>query len=516
MSQARATIFSPELALLRSTDRKSATRGVNDTGDLLLKRGQRKLFVGLVNFLNNFYDPNTDPAPTLVYAGAAPGNNIALASRMFPSITFHLYDTAEFRVTESDRVIIHKQLFDQKSVDEWKEKNIMFVSDIRTQEYDRGKIDVKEADALANKDMLLQQDWVLAMKPRVASLKFRPPWPLNESVPRIFKYLGNSYVYKQAWAPHNSSETRLIAKPPYQQWDWDIVKYDLQMAYHNVVIRNKHQYLNQLNTTDPNAPYDQKDPSLSSLLFDSSLEVFVLKQYFIKFGWPLDAVRINNLRTMITGYLGETSALEMGLKTVNISSKVGTKAGQTVRLNKLFVDRIKKEFEGNGKTVTKILDATAHVGAESLLLTRAYPDAEISAMEIDIKIYETLRENATTNPEMKNVIPINGDSAKFLTETKPLPRFDIIVIDPPFDSLKEGELYLGEFSITDLATRILKEGQADILLVHVPLAYTAIREGTDGRQGTVINGREVTGKNFFKVEEDFKIIILRSNKSRRR
>lgn len=510
MSQTRLTAFTSELTLLRSIDRRAATRVSGDVNDLLKVSGKRKTFISTLQYLNDFWTPDVD---IVIYVGAAPGNGVPLLSRMFPSIIFHLYDTAEFRLQESERIIVHKKEFGLDDINEFKDHKVMFISDYRQSTHDVTRIDIATAERIVSQDMQLQREWVMNLRPISACLKFRPPWPLNESVPRYFKYL-SGWAYKQAFGSSGSSETRLIIvrqqDGQFKQQDWDIVKYDLQMSYHNSVVRVKHQYYNLLPSDKKEDPagagdpphsrkYDQKDAALASLGFDSSLEVYTLIRYFTKFGLPIEPTRVNNLRTMITQYLGETSALESGLKVVDISSRVGTKASHVDRLTNLF-ERIKKEL--SRKTVTKILDATAHIGHESMLLSRVFPEAQITAIEVDLKTYQVLKENSNTNPDLKNVIPINADSSEYLTKP-PLPKFNIIVIDPLFDTLRDGELYLGKFKLTEIAAHILDNSQTDVLLLHVPMNYIAIKDGS------VVGGVEVTGKDFYKVGYDFQIIILR-------
>ena len=427
-----------------------------------------------------------------------------LITRMFPSIIFHLYDSAEFLVDASDRIKLYKKAFDQKDALEWKQKvqdgaQIFLVSDIRTPYQLEGKFAQEEASTLA--DMRLQEDFVKTIQPLAACLRFRPPWPLD-NVSRKFKYL-KGWIYKGIWSPDRSSETRLVCLPPYEDREYDIVVYDLQMTFHNDVVRIRYKYNNLL--IGGSNQYDQKDSSLASLGFDSSAEVHTLLRYARKMQWPLDVNRVNTLRNLITKELGEETVISLGLKVQSNTHIVGTKVKHAEPLKRMFMATAKNPILTGG--VSRILDATAHVGTESILLANLFQSqqARVTAIEKDTSTYNLLVENTR---EFKNIIPINEDSVKYLRNPKQLPTFDIIVLDPPFQDMKkdskgEMELYMSGVAVTDLVVELFKQQQARVIFVHAPKDYQKLKS-LQQLPGNIAR----VAKTVWDIANDFNVFVL--------
>ena len=206
--------------------------------------GQRKLLLTVVQFLSLFYNPNKDKNCVVVYAGAAPGNNIEIISRLFPELLFHLYDPRKFKVKNSEKIQIYQQYFTDKEAEFYKDKNVLFISDIRTADYTKtDNLDENESQILL--DMEMQKKWVEIMKPIQSHLKFRLPYS-GGTRPRFVKYF-NGLVFKQQWAPQTTTETRLVPIMEDENFiykDWDCRKYESQLFYHNTVIREKYNYYN--------------------------------------------------------------------------------------------------------------------------------------------------------------------------------------------------------------------------------------------------------------------------------
>lgn len=508
------------MTLLKSGDTRSKFRpSVKDVvgSDFEVGRGQRKLCIMLIQFLTDFWDPDKYPDITVLYVGAAPGRSFRVVSRMFPSITFHLYDPAKFDVEESDRIKIHNKLFEEKDALEWKGKDILFVSDIRTP-FSFETNTSKQIEDIMIKDMTLQANLVKIMQPIAACLKCRPPYP-SANVPREFEYF-KGWTRFQAWAPERSSETRLICLPPYETVKWDIVKYDLQMAFHNDIVRSRYVYKNLLaglgaesqTSEQSSAPsgssgYDQKDVALASLGYDSSLEVFSLLRYTRKMRWPDSPTRINNLRTLISQLLGERTMSELGIKVQPNTHIVGTKPKHIKDLTNMF-NAVKRTSEDRGP-ITTILDGTAHVGSESLLAAKIFKETlnRLIAIEIDAKTYESLVENTKSEPKIS---PVQGDVVKYLRSAE-RPAFDIIILDPLFDSMKkdskgEMELYLGDTGVVDFITELFQQQQARVVLLHAPLDYQKLKPQMQltGRVGRV-------NKTVWNISNDFSVFVLVRN-----
>ena len=147
--------------------------------------GQRKLFNALMAFLTQYAEQND----TVIYIGAAPGNNIQAMINIMQKIKFKLkwvlYDSNEIKVKEQDNVSIRKKYFTSKEIESLlqTEKNILFFSDIRSS--DGGS---KTEEHVRN-DMELQRTFVTQLLPklRAFSLKFRIPFYLSNNKQRRVK-----------------------------------------------------------------------------------------------------------------------------------------------------------------------------------------------------------------------------------------------------------------------------------------------------------------------------------------
>jgi hypothetical protein len=246
--------------------------------------GQRKLMMSEIQFINLFWNSQNVPNPIFVYAGAAPGKHIIMLSQMFPQITFHLYDPAEFSkgLHDGKKIFTYQQLFTDEDAQRWSGRNdVFFVSDIRTADYT--KMGEQENEQAVDSDMQMQQRWLQIINPVQAMLKFRLPYP-DRWPSTTYNYLFG-YVMKQIWAPQTSTETRLIPIRNEQgQWiatEWDIKAYEERLFYHNTIIREKILFLDpitlQKNPLDP--------PELLND-FDSMAEALILRDYLYKIADP--------------------------------------------------------------------------------------------------------------------------------------------------------------------------------------------------------------------------------------
>ena len=236
-----------------------------------------------------------DKLTAVVYAGAAPGTNIAyvagVISAVAPALRWHLYDPAAFApaVLASPLCAVHTGddgLFTDEIAVEWGKRVaagelVVFFSDIRSGSHAESDF---EKEVVANMDM--QRRWVVAIRPLLASLKFRLPYvpaitafdvvpvatnaatnaanaddaanatnadaiptiTLGGAIPTItlggaaplVEYLAGTAV-AQAWAPTTSTESRLMvpappALAPYPVAMYDAKKYE-SACFHNNLAR---------------------------------------------------------------------------------------------------------------------------------------------------------------------------------------------------------------------------------------------------------------------------------------
>lgn len=270
--------------------------------------GQRKLLLSEMIYLLTTWNPETCPRPIVVYAGAAPGTHIPYLRKKFPGIVWHLYDPAPFGPIAEDGVIYcFQECFTDELAQMYRNvPDVYFISDIRTSDWKKnraqrceahGEVDGSElSDKLHETielealeitekevwgDMEMQQKWVMLMDPVYAYLKFRLPWPNHnkpndESQMQTVPYLAGK-IYLQTWAPHTSTETRLLptrdANGCYHITQWDIQKYEEQCFYHNTEIRD-----NQKWEWKPESYQGADEPELSTD-FDSGMEALILLLY---------------------------------------------------------------------------------------------------------------------------------------------------------------------------------------------------------------------------------------------
>ena len=138
----------------------------------VLHWGQRKLLLSEIEFLT-LYGEQGD---LMVYAGAAPGTHIPFLSELFPKHRFELWDPSPFAIQPSSKIKIMNDFFTMEVCKDYVERkeDILFVSDIRTA--NAALQQLEESNKYIEKDNHLQRDWVLALNPKKAMLKFRFPY----------------------------------------------------------------------------------------------------------------------------------------------------------------------------------------------------------------------------------------------------------------------------------------------------------------------------------------------------
>ncbi len=289
---------------LNPTDPEMPYRRRKDEEKKSIHFGQRKLLLTLVQFLTLFWDPQEIPKPVVVYAGAAPGTNIAIVSMLFPEVEFHLYDPAPFKIKPTEKLRLYQQYFRDDDAKKWADRtDVFFVSDIRTADYTKAKnLDENEAQIMI--DMNMQMDWFNIINPIQGQLKFRPPYTGGNRPPRIDYLMG--YVFKQAWGPKTTTETRLVPiRGDEGRWiivSWSAQKYQDQMFHHNVVIREKYNYVNPFdNTTNPiDSPELLND-------WDSRTEAQIWIDYLVKRTGASNKQSLVALSRLVTKKLTEGS-----------------------------------------------------------------------------------------------------------------------------------------------------------------------------------------------------------------
>lgn len=207
-----------------------------------IHKGQRKLFLCELFYLTKIHELGlVKPDTTVVYVGAGPGHHLVDLISLFPSFTYHLYDTRfDDALTKMKNVKLHLQFFTIDDCEKYVGKNIIFISDIRHPSMG----DFNEPSAAQNpiivRDQTMQAEWVRKIKPYATLLKFRLPW-LDADQP--YKYL-DGQIYIQPYAPRNSTETRLLITDPDSEKSYSCKDYEDRMFFVNRVLRHLYGHRN--------------------------------------------------------------------------------------------------------------------------------------------------------------------------------------------------------------------------------------------------------------------------------
>jgi hypothetical protein len=209
--------------------------------------GQRKLLMSEIEFMTNEYHTLDKNNKILLYIGASAGErsiHTYTLAILFPEFEYHLYDKNDFypRLTELKNVKIFKRWFTDNDSKNYKNKNVLLVSDMRDPDIGNYKnksngVNTKNMNKIVNDDMNIQSKFYFDINPASALLKFRLPW-----APGKTEYLDGT-IYYQVWQGLHSTETRLIPNGKIKKYD--NTAYEERLFYFNTETRfrfYKHDY----------------------------------------------------------------------------------------------------------------------------------------------------------------------------------------------------------------------------------------------------------------------------------
>lgn len=214
--------------------------------------GQLKLQLNEMQFLTR----NSKKASLVVYIGAGGGMHIPYLSKLFPRLTFHLYDD-HFNIKETSNIKIFKRFFTDKDARYYSTYPHLFISDIRRDATDNESV---------WQDMIYQQRLVKLAKPKMANLKFRSPFPTKKF--DTFKYLSGN-LYLQAFPKQWTTELRLETDCSSER-RYSARNIEEQMFFHNNYLRPA-LYNYSFN------PLDVHDKC-----FDCTYETYIICEYIRK------------------------------------------------------------------------------------------------------------------------------------------------------------------------------------------------------------------------------------------
>lgn len=218
-------------------------------------------------FLTYFWDPSAEPDPIVVIIGSGNGQYYPLLSELFPMIEFHLYDDLEFVIDESEKIIIHNELFNPG---EWNEGGFYLISHIKTDD---------RAD-----DMKLQEQWVEELKPIKSMLRY--------DVNYVNYYDG--YAILPPW-DKQSYELYLVPTNNLDRREWNLKILRKQLWYHYHIVREYHNYLNIFDDT-----WDvYNEDELINTRWDDTWTISILSDYLVKMVHQANLNMVNDLLKLI-------------------------------------------------------------------------------------------------------------------------------------------------------------------------------------------------------------------------
>jgi hypothetical protein len=313
-----------------------------------VKWGQLKLFITELQFFNKYWDPKTVASPLCVYVGSAPGTHISFLADMFPWFTFHLYDPRDVfdeNLKKHPKVKLFVKFFTDEDAKSYAKRNdVFFFSDIRGSAYNKEQYSTeefeKENEQLVLDDLERQKKWFEIINPVKAHLKFRLPygytWQKEMPERMNFSYLDGD-IYRQAWAPQTSTETRLVPLAGASPRAWNSQLYEKMCFYHNNVIREHAKFVNPLNGLN-------EDIDLESGFtqdYDSTVTVVTVRDYLRKFN-PV-GIKDPEHKEVLT--LTKAIIENIGKGEINL---VNIRAGYKGRLNPTVEAKMQKYLKAMG------------------------------------------------------------------------------------------------------------------------------------------------------------------------
>jgi hypothetical protein len=144
---------------------------------------------------------------------------------------------------------------------------------------------------------------------------------------------------------------------------------------------------------------------------------------------------------------------------------------------RLFLKRTLPEY-----LISRVLDATAHIGCDTLNFAFAYPHSVITAIELDSSIFNVLCSNVSIYfPDFNRFHLINGDCVSYfrlaLASIHCLDfsntHYDLVYLDPPWNgkqyiNFEKYMLYLSRIPIYIIVKEILQNHISPRVLLKVP------------------------------------------------
>ena len=120
----------------------------------------------------------------------------------------------------------------------------------------------------------------------------------------------------------------------------------------------------------------------------------------------------------------------------------------------------------------RILDGTAHIGVESIVLAKTFPNSVLTSVELDSEVYNLLKQNIEEFGVP--ITAVNDDFTQFIEKTKE--NYDILYLDPPWGGRSYEEnrrmmLYLSNIPVYQTIEKTLEESKARKVILKAPFNF---------------------------------------------
>lgn len=238
-----------------------------------------ELLIARLNFIVRYWDPSR-PNPVAICVHSGNNKHIYTLAKLFPMITFDVYNEESPNNPIVLNVKINKSKFDIVDTLKYSGKNILFMYNFTPSlTYDETEESDRQNNTVLEREMKKQRDLYEVLKPVIALLRFEPirySLDIEESV--SFSYMDGD-IYFTSYSDELHYHTYLIPNSSLPIRTWKMKEYQEMVFYHQNVVRPKLNFVNPLNNKNENI-----DLSLNFKNgFDESSFAFSVRQYFQKF-----------------------------------------------------------------------------------------------------------------------------------------------------------------------------------------------------------------------------------------
>lgn len=155
----------------------------------------------------------------------------------------------------------------------------------------RLEIDIEFEERVWDGDHTLQKELILAMEPKAAMLKFRPPFDTTGDPNKTVRYF-DGFIYKQVFSKPHSTECRLVPllwrngvfNPVYT--NYPISKFERKFFYYNTELRDDTSEIKKIWKNPINGAIEIPDGGRLKNSYDTCYLLYVLDKYLTFMGYP--------------------------------------------------------------------------------------------------------------------------------------------------------------------------------------------------------------------------------------